>query len=120
MACEMICCNKNDMMLHGGIHLQVQLDEFIHSFIAWFCSLQLKLLTKDQMALFLRGDSKGTGAVWTYPYVRKIKPGIFEATYAENWKRRRYTYTCPVICTNLSFTTCSTSNFSTIDIERVS
>ncbi|CAK9880756.1 unnamed protein product [Sphagnum jensenii] len=49
---------------------------------------RLKLLTNDQMALFLRGDSKGTGAVWTYPYVRKIKHGIFEATYAENWKRR--------------------------------
>jgi hypothetical protein len=68
------------------------------------------------MALFLRGDSKGPGAVWTYPCVRKTKAGIFEATYAESRKRRRYIYTCHVICTNLSFTTCSTSNFSPIDI----
>jgi hypothetical protein len=68
------------------------------------------------MAIFLRGDSKGPGAVWTYPCVTKIKGGKFEATYVENWKRRRYTYTCHAICTNLSFTTCSTSNFSPIDI----
>jgi hypothetical protein len=74
--------------LHGGIHLQVHLDEFIHSFIAWFCSLQLKLLTNDQTALFIRGDSKGPGAVWTYPCVTKIKDGKVEATYEENWKRR--------------------------------
>ncbi len=68
------------------------------------------------MVLFLRRDSKGPGAVWTYPCVRKIKDGMFEATYADSWRRRRYTYTCHVICRNLSFTTCSTSNFSPIDI----
>ncbi|CAM6034338.1 unnamed protein product, partial [Sphagnum compactum] len=53
---------------------------------------RLKLLTKDQMALFLRRDSKGPGAVSTYPCVRKIKGGKFEATYRENWKRRRAVY----------------------------
>ncbi|CAM6034337.1 unnamed protein product [Sphagnum compactum] len=49
---------------------------------------RLKLLTKDQMALFLRRDSKGPGAVSTYPCVRKMKDGKFEATYRVNWKRR--------------------------------
>ncbi|CAK9234497.1 unnamed protein product [Sphagnum troendelagicum] len=48
---------------------------------------RLKLLTNDQMALFLGGDSKGPGAVWTYPGVTKIKNAKFEATYGENWKR---------------------------------
>ncbi|CAK9880755.1 unnamed protein product [Sphagnum jensenii] len=49
---------------------------------------RLKLLTKDQMALFLRRDSKGPGAVSTYPCVSKMKNGKFEATYRVNWKRR--------------------------------
>ncbi|CAK9233398.1 unnamed protein product [Sphagnum troendelagicum] len=48
---------------------------------------RLKLLTNDQMALFLGGDSKGPGAVWTYPGVTKIRDAKSEATYGENWKR---------------------------------
>jgi hypothetical protein len=84
----MICCNMNDMMFAWRDPSASTVYEFIHSFIAWFCSLQLKLLTNDQMALFITGDSKGPGAVWTYPCVTKIKDGKFEATYGENWKRR--------------------------------
>jgi hypothetical protein len=75
--------------------------EFIHSLPA-ICIVQLKLLTKDQMALFLRRDSKGPGAVSTYPCVRKVKGGKFEATYRENWKRRRYTHAMQYASTNLS------------------
>ncbi len=115
MGCEMICCNTNDMMF-AWRDPSASTAWWIHSsFIAWFCSLQLKLLTNDQMALFLGGDSKGPGAVWTYPGVTKIENAKFEAIYGENWKRR-YTYTfLRVICMNLSFTTCYTSNFSPID-----
>jgi len=40
------------------------------------------------MALFIRGDSKGPGSVWTYPCETKIKEGKLEATYGEGWKRR--------------------------------
>ncbi len=103
-----ICCSMNDMMLHGGIYVQSILW-WTHPFI-WvgFCVLQLKLLTKDQMALFLRRDSKGPGAVSTYPCVRKMKDGKFEATYRVNWKRRRYTHAFQYACMNLSFTTCCT------------
>jgi len=67
-----------------------------------FGALQLKLLTKDQMALFLRRDSKGPGAVSTYPCVRKMN-GKFEATYRVNWKRRRYTHAIQYPCMDLSF-----------------
>jgi hypothetical protein len=97
----------NDMMLHGPM-CKVQLDE--HNSFIWvgFGALQLKLLTKDQMALFLRRDSKGPGAVSTYPCVRKLKDGKFEATYRVNWKRRRYTHAIQYSCMNLSFTTCCT------------
>jgi hypothetical protein len=91
-----------------GSMCKVQLDEQ-NSFI-WvgFGALQLKLLTKDQMALFLRRDSKGPGAVSTYPCVRKMKDGKFEASYRVNWKRRRYTHVIQYACMNLSFTTCCT------------
>jgi hypothetical protein len=89
--------------------------EFIHS-LRGICIVQLKLLTKDQMALFLRRDSKGPGAVSTYPCVRKIKGGKFEATYRENWKRRRYTHAMQYASMNLSFTTCYTRLISPIDI----
>jgi hypothetical protein len=67
--------------MEGSICKYTLMNSFIHSFIAWFCSLQLKLLTNDQTVLFIRGDSKGPGAVWTYPCVTKIKDGKVEATY---------------------------------------
>jgi formylmethanofuran dehydrogenase subunit A len=74
--------------MEGSICKYSLMNSFIHSFLAWFCSLQLKLLTNDQIDLFIRGDSKGPGAMSTYPYVTNIRDGKFEATFGENWKRR--------------------------------
>ncbi len=71
--------------------------EFIRS-LCGICIVQLNLLTEDRMALFPRRDSKGLGAVSTYPRVKKIKGGEFEAACLQGELEQGEVHTCRAIC----------------------